>query len=305
MRRCVLATVAMCAALQVQVPDPGSAFQVPVPVPGSVRALVSRADRVYTLPVERSEEGIPIGNGRMGTVVWTTPSALTFQFNRVDLQTIHRFVDLELAGTGGPVFTVAGTHQRLSIYEGLLNVKAAGVNARIVAWPEQDVIAIEVEDRRPVPQPIQINVRTQGLDTVHARGGRIVIVANVQEETHRTHSAVAIALLGRRTFTHVTSETEARIVSPGERGRVVILVASAATLDAELDVAAAALGNLDAAAAKSFDEIAGDTAEWWHDFWQQSPIALNSADGNAAEAADKYHYNLYLMRATRGHRNTR
>src|SRR5215469_13282957 len=47
--------------------------------------LVSRADLTYDKPVPRSEEGIPIGNGRMGTLVWTTPTQLRFQINRVDV----------------------------------------------------------------------------------------------------------------------------------------------------------------------------------------------------------------------------
>src|SRR5882724_8333342 len=47
--------------------------------------LVSRADITYDQPVTRSEEGLPVGNGRMGSLVWTTPSALKFQINRVDV----------------------------------------------------------------------------------------------------------------------------------------------------------------------------------------------------------------------------
>jgi hypothetical protein len=35
--------------------------------------LVSRASLTYDKPVNRSEEGLPIGNGRMGSLVWTTP----------------------------------------------------------------------------------------------------------------------------------------------------------------------------------------------------------------------------------------
>jgi len=54
------------------------------------RALVSKADLVYDAPVARSEEGMPIGNGRMGTLVWTTPTALKFQINRVDVQPMNR-----------------------------------------------------------------------------------------------------------------------------------------------------------------------------------------------------------------------
>jgi hypothetical protein len=282
MRRLAFAMAAGFIALQV----PGSAFQVP----GSVRAVVSRADLVYTTPVTRSE-GIPIGNGRMGTLVWTTPSALKLQINRVDIESIDiEPIDLELAGAGADVFTADGTHQRLSVYEGLLDVKAAGVNARMLAWPERDVIAIEVDDRRAVPESIQINLRVlRSASRIAARDGRIVLTQDFQEGAHRAKSAVAIALLGRRTVTRVANETDALIVSPGGRGRVVILIASAATLDAEQDIAAAALGNLDTAAAKSFDDLAGDAAEWWHDFWQHSPIALTS---------DNYHYYLYLMRAT-------
>ncbi len=341
MTRLMLATVALLIAFQV----PGSGFQVPVPVPvpSSVRAVVSRADLVYNAPVARSEEGIPIGNGRMGTLVWTTPSALKFQINRVDIQPINKdtqtfferntdymggagFVDLELAGSGADVFTADGTNQRLSVYEGLLDVKAAGVNARMLAWHERDVIAIEVDDRRAVPEPIQVNlrmlrsasqysggamekmiadrivtVRTRdhiAASQIAARDGRILLTQNFQEGAHRATSAVAIALLGRKTLTRFANETEVRILSPAERGRVVILIASAATLDAGQDVAAAALSNLDAAAAKSFDDLAGDNAEWWHAFWQRGTIALSSADGTANEVADNYHYYLYLMAAT-------
>jgi hypothetical protein len=46
-------------------------------------ALISRADLTYDKPVPRSEEGLPVGNGTMGSLVWTSPSAL--KINRVDV----------------------------------------------------------------------------------------------------------------------------------------------------------------------------------------------------------------------------
>jgi hypothetical protein len=39
------------------------------------KKLVSRADLIYDTPAPRSEEGMPVGNGRMGSLVWTSPSA--------------------------------------------------------------------------------------------------------------------------------------------------------------------------------------------------------------------------------------
>jgi hypothetical protein len=307
------------------------------------RTVVSRADLVYDRTVTRSEEGIPIGNGRMGTLVWTSPAALKFQINRVDIQPINKdtrsfferntdymggagFVDVELAGAGEDAFPAEGTRQRLSVYEGNLEVKGNGVNARLLAWHERDVIAIEVDDRRDTPQPIQVNlrmlrsgsqyfggamekmladrvvtVRTRdhiARSQIGVRDGRILLTQEFEEGEHRARSAVAIALLGRRTVSRFADETEVRLATPAERGRVVILIGSAATLDADGDVTAAALANIDAAAAKSFDDLVGENAEWWHAFWQRGTIELHSADGVADHVAENYHYYLYLMGST-------
>jgi len=38
------------------------------------RATVSAADMIYRSPAAAPVEGQPIGNGRMGTLVWTTPA---------------------------------------------------------------------------------------------------------------------------------------------------------------------------------------------------------------------------------------
>src|SRR5580704_9953238 len=55
------------------------------PTEVDVRRLISDSDLVYAQAAARSEEGIPVGNGRMGSLVWTTPSQLRFQINRVDV----------------------------------------------------------------------------------------------------------------------------------------------------------------------------------------------------------------------------
>ena len=51
----------------------------------SLEARIARANLVYNEPVKRSEEGMPLGNGRMGTLVWTTPTEIRMQINRVDV----------------------------------------------------------------------------------------------------------------------------------------------------------------------------------------------------------------------------
>ena len=138
-----------------------------------VRRLISDSDLVYDQPVARSEEGIPVGNGRMGSLVWTTLSQLRFQINRVDVYANNcatnsffernndycggcAYLDIEF---GGQPFAESGLRQHLSVYDGALAVEGDGLLLRVLAWPAQDVIAITVDDRRVPSQPISAVLR--------------------------------------------------------------------------------------------------------------------------------------------------
>jgi hypothetical protein len=162
------------------------------------QSLVSRADLHYDSPASRSEEGMPIGNGRVGTLVWTTPAALRMQINRNDVFATDsrtrsfpqahsdyasgcayvdvRFDDASAGGGGGgdgeDVFAGAGKlfEQHLSVYDGVCSVKSDGVSARVTAWQRRDVIAIEVNDQRDTPAPICIDLRMLRYANPYLRG---------------------------------------------------------------------------------------------------------------------------------------
>lgn len=137
------------------------------------RNLVSRADLVYDKPASRSEAGIPIGNGRMGTLVWTTPTTVRFQVNRADVYANScasnsfnernndycggcAYLDIDF---GGDCFPASGFSQHLSLYDAALSIKASGVSSRIFAWPAQDVMITEIHDRRSEPSPVCSSLR--------------------------------------------------------------------------------------------------------------------------------------------------
>lgn len=68
--------------------------------------LVSRADLIYESPATHPVEGQPIGNGTMGTMVWTTADAVRFQINRTDVFATnkgHTGPDAWRAAGRGPV----------------------------------------------------------------------------------------------------------------------------------------------------------------------------------------------------------
>src|SRR6185312_15217381 len=137
------------------------------------KTAISRGDLDYTNPTTRSEEGMPVGNGRMGSLVWTTPSALKFQINRDDVFAEDSssdsfpqqdsdyasgcgYVDINVVSAGADVFAGKNFNQHLSIYDGIMTAKGNGLTARVLAWNARDVIAIEIDDQRKRPEPINI-----------------------------------------------------------------------------------------------------------------------------------------------------
>src|SRR5262245_44690296 len=306
----------------------------------NLRKLLERADLSYDRPAARSEEGIPVGNGRMGSLVWTVPAALKFQINRVDVygndcytkSFFERhsdyaggcgFVDIEFGDLGEAVFPATGFSQRLSVYDGLLELKGKDVTTRVLAWPAQDVMAVEIDDRRGRPEPLKINLRMlryasqyfgQELETFAAnhivaiqtrnhratsqlqiKGDKIILMQEFREGDYLNRSAVAIGITGRSARPKFANDNELRLTASPARGPLVVLVASAASFDPKEDVVASALGQLEVAAKKGMHDLARETSDWWHAFWGRGFIHLHSDDGVADYIEQNYHYFLYLM----------
>lgn len=135
------------------------AFSATDPSPEEIRSVVSASDLLYSGPVTRSEEGVPIGNGRMGSLVWTKRNRLCFQINRVDLYAndscSNSFFEPHNDYCGGcafldivfdkDVFPLSGFQQHLSVYDGVLLIKGEGVSIRIAPSMMHDVFAITIE----------------------------------------------------------------------------------------------------------------------------------------------------------------
>ncbi|HEY2019497.1 MAG TPA: hypothetical protein VGH38_38585 [Bryobacteraceae bacterium] len=176
--------------------------------------LLAPADLVYDKPAPRSEEGIPVGNGRMGTLVWTTPSAIRMQINRVDVYASNSYtnsfferhndycggcgyVDVDCGGAGDDVFPESGFPQRLSLHDGLLTMNGKGARARILGWPAQDVMAVAVEDSRRTPEEIQVRLRMLRYETKYFGGQLETMIRDhivmVQNRNHTAASQLRIA----------------------------------------------------------------------------------------------------------------
>jgi hypothetical protein len=281
-----------------------------------VRATIAQSDLVFDKPVARSEAGIPIGTGRMGTLVWTTPSELRMQINRVDVYgnncATNSFIERNHDYCGGcafvdidcrdEVFPESGFRQHLSVYDGLLDIQGSGIRARAVAWPSDDVIAWEIDAPRAIDvrlrmlRPAMVQTRSHtATSRLHVTGARIGVTQEFREGDYCCKSAVVAAVTGRGARAEVANESDVRILASAGRTPCVVLIASAASLFEAEDVVASAMRSLEAGAAKGFAGLARETADWWRAFWAKGYVKLASPDGSAELVQQHYHYFLYLM----------
>jgi hypothetical protein len=315
---------------------PGAPDQHPAAQPSTMltvdfRKLVSRADLNYAEPVKRSEEGQPVGNGRMGSLVWTAPSALRFQINRVDVYAENRdsysfperhsdygsgcgYVDIDFCDFGDDVFSTPGFRQRLSVYDGMVTVEGNGVSARVLACSDHDVMGVEIDDQRPRPEPIHIDLRMlryvmqyiarenydltmrhsvkivsrnhTATSTLGIRNGRIVLTQEFREGDYYNASAVAIGVVGRPAKAKYANDSTVRLGAAPGRGKFTVLIASSSSFAPQEDVAAKALAELDAAAGQSFDALTASNRTWWQDFWSRAFVRLEGADSSDSSVSE-------------------
>lgn len=282
-------------------------------------------DIVADQPAAAPEAGHPIGNGRMGTMVWTSPGAIHFQINRVDVFAVdrdHRGLPEYRGGrtdfcggiagvavtVGGRPFAPGATpfRQRLSLEKAECTVEAAELSVRCFVAADTDVLVVEIDDRRPSPERLEVTlsmlrppqVRT-GQHVAESAFGtdrdRIVLTQRFQEREHHNASAVALAAVGAAATVEATAATTRTLVLPPASGQRTILIASAATWNKEVDVAAAATGLIRDAGAARVDELRAGHRAWWREFWSRTFVRLRSADGRAEQAERCRALHLYHM----------
>lgn len=283
-------------------------------------ALVSRADLQYDTPVAKSEEGQPVGNGRMGSLVWTIPSAIQFQVNRVDVfgnnSASNNFYERNTDYCGGTgavhidfgeaVFTKPDFQQHVSCYEGTVSLRGKQVQAHVIAWNEKDVMAVHVTDNRSNRLPVRIDLSTLRPPISH-RGNHtavstflvindyIILKQEFKEDDYYCASVLVIGTDAGRSFTEAVSESTMRLAIHASNTDYTIYMGTAATFNPHEDVVQKALNQLKAARETGYTSLLNSNRQWWQQFWQKAFVHLHSADGEADFVEKYYTYYLYVM----------
>lgn len=295
----------------------------------SRRPSLENSDLVYDRPAASPDAGQPIGNGRMGTMVWTSPDAVHLQINRVDVFAVNRDhqgrpawvgsttdycggIASVVVHVGGQPFAPGENAflQRLSLENAECAIEGRGVQVRCFISANSDVLVMEVDDQRASPEPLRVAVSMLRKPEVRAAENiatstfiedksRIVLTQRFRERDYHNASAVAVGVAGEGGAeidrTSVTSRT---LILPAARSKRVILISSAAAWKPVSDVAEAAGALVSAAGSRSVDDLRASHQVWWRRFWSRTFVKLKSADGRAEQAGRWRNLHLYHMAST-------
>lgn len=289
------------------------------------KSLISKADLNYTQPVKRTEAGQPIGNGRMGSLIWTNQQAINLQINRVDYFNVNAssttfdgtprdycggvgFVDIDFQSNEA-LFTEPNFNQHLSCYDGTVETNGKGIQTNVFVWNEHDVMVLKVHDTRAFQTPSVVNLRTlrapivqrakhKSISKISIIGDKLILTQESSERDYYCKSAVVITIPDAQTRAWIAKDTELKLSTLAGQKDYTILIASAATFDPKFDVVGKAINQVEAATKQGAEKMLASNKDWWHSFWEQSYIQLHSQDGEADYVGKNYAYYLYLMATT-------
>lgn len=163
----------------------------------NIRNFIGKSDLYYQGIKRISEAGIPVGNGRMGSLVWMDEEEMHLQWNRVDVfandASSQSFpqkdtdyssgtgkVDMSF-GSGKEAAFGEETRQHLSVYDGSLKIVSGGMEIEIFMDMDRDICYMHICDRRENPQKIRLSVCTVRGGSLYQAGKRPQIHPSLQK----------------------------------------------------------------------------------------------------------------------------
>lgn len=278
---------------------------------------------IHDAPVSRPVDGHPLGNGRMGTLVWTTPGTIEMQINRVDVFAINRDTaaahhpgPLDYGGgcarirvdVGGETFcTNTDFRQELSLDTAEEQITGDGVAVRSFISAVDDLLVLEIDDRRAAPQPLRVDLSMWRPPVVtnnahmaryafECRPETVLITQTYTEGDYYCGSVVAVQVAS--STVEQVADNCARLLLPAAGGARQIFVASAASWNAGVDLATAVNDILARNTGRTYDELLVPHAAWWANYHARTFVTITSPDGRGEQAARDRALFLYHMAAT-------
>jgi alpha-L-fucosidase 2 len=275
---------------------------------------LSKHDVVFNHPITDPASAAPVGNGRVGAMVWND-DGLRMQISGVDTSEETAFSAglIHLYTTSPLESPQARFQQRLSIYDGILTISYdPNLTVTLMGAPDSEVMGIHVSDRRPVPSPVMLDLT---LWNVSQLGGGDVPDISAWRSVATYADSGGIGLSRGQTdannfgYTLAATVEDARFVAQAPGGNVTrliisssrdytIWIACASRLNAPAhDSVAQARTLLRNVAGRGYRATLADYERWWHAFWRKSFVQYSTSTGDGDYLENLYYLYTYVIAA--------
>jgi alpha-L-fucosidase 2 len=276
---------------------------------------LSKHDIVYNRPNTTPGNGLTVGNGRTGAMVWDQ-NGITAQVSGVDLaeQSTYAAGNINLQTTPALASGSTGYQQRLSLYDGLLSTKYAdGRTVTILGQPGSETMGVHVDDNRANVTAVSFDLSLWDMSTVT----NIADVPNLttwktvstfadstaagisrgQADPNNFGYTLAATVEGTGFSTKVVNGTDVRLTITPSSSYTIWFTAASRLDAANHDSVSAARSQLSAVKASGYATTLANYKNFWHGFWQKSFVQYSNSAGDADYLENVYYLATYMIAA--------
>lgn len=274
---------------------------------------LSKHDIVYGKPNTNALYGLPVGNGRVGAMVWSQ-NGLTMQVSGVDSseQTAFGAGLVNLQSNPGIDTGYSTYSQRLSLYDGTLTTRYdSNRTVTILGSPDSEVMGIHVEDSRGGVSNIALELSLWDLSNLsnsgdvpdlntwktvstYADGGGAGLSRGQTDANHFGYT-LAATVEGGGFSTQTVNGSKVRLnITP--TSSYTIWIACASRLNApNFDSVTQAKNLLSGIKNTGYANTLSQFQNFWHSFWGKSFVQYSGLSGDADYMENVYYLSTYMI----------
>ncbi|MCA1218970.1 glycosyl hydrolase family 95 catalytic domain-containing protein [Streptomyces sp. 8L] len=276
---------------------------------------LAKHDIVYNRPNTDPDDGLTVGNGRVGAMAWQQ-NGLTMQVSGVDSseQTAFGAGDVNLATTPAMDSGYSTYQQRLSLYNGTLTTKYdTDRTVTVMGKPDSEVMGIHVDDKRSGVSAITLNLSLWDLGNLSNSGDVPNLdtwktvstyadasgagISRGQADPDKFGSTLAATVEGAPYTAKVVDGRTVRLTITPSSSYTIWFTSSSRLNAAGHDSVAQAKNALNAVKSTGYTKTLSDYQNWWHSFWQKSFVQYSNSSGDADYLENAYYLGTYMIAA--------
>jgi hypothetical protein len=290
-------------------------------------AYMSKHQIAFNSPITDSTRGVPLGNGRVGAMIWNT-NGLTMQVSGVDASPQGELSAGRIKFNTNPAIDANSSkfQEVLSLYDGSLDIQYVDGRAiTLFGIPNSEVIGIHVVDARTNVQSATLDLGVWDASSatyMTTRWGQAfnsmmgdltnqsawstisTLVETADAGISRGQSdadgfgyTLAAAVEGTAfTTSQVDSRNVRLAITPAKSYTIYLVCASRKDASGGNSVTAAKQA-LAAAVAKGYAANRQASLDWWHEFWGRSFVQYSTTAGDADYLENYYYLCTYIVGA--------